>query len=78
MNSVAELVAQFQRRLVYFRQLSHILGAMSLVVTVLLIGTLLTITVNERLGEIATLARHRREPRHGRAPGAGRGHRRSP
>jgi putative ABC transport system permease protein len=28
---------------------------MSLIVTVLLIGTLLTITVNERLGEIATL-----------------------
>ena len=31
------------------------LGGMSLVVTVLLVGTLLTITVNERLGEIATL-----------------------
>ena len=41
--------------LVYFRQLSYILGSMSLIVTVLLIGTLLTITVNERLGEIATL-----------------------
>jgi putative ABC transport system permease protein len=54
-NSVADLVRQFKQRLVYFRQLSYILGSMSLVVTVLLIATLLTITVNERLGEIATL-----------------------
>ena len=54
-NSVADLVAHFRARLVYFRQLSYILGSMSLIVTVLLIGTLLTITVNERLGEIATL-----------------------
>lgn len=54
-NSVAELVAHFRERLVYFRQLSYILGSMSLIVAVLLIGTLLTITVNERLGEIATL-----------------------
>lgn len=62
-NSVVELVAQARRRLAYFTQLSHVLGAMSLIVTVLLIGTLLTITVNERLGEIATL----------RAIGIGRG-----
>lgn len=54
-NSVADLVVQAKRRLVYFTQLSYVLGAMSLVVVVLLIGTLLTITVNERLGEIATL-----------------------
>jgi putative ABC transport system permease protein len=54
-NSVAQLVARFRDRLVYFRQLSFILGSMSLVVAVLLIATLLTITVNERLGEIATL-----------------------
>ena len=54
-NSVADLVAHFRERLVYFRQLSYILGSMSLVVTVLLVATLLTITVNERLGEIATL-----------------------
>lgn len=53
--SVADLVDVFKRRLVYFRQLSYILGTMSLIVTVLLITTLLTITVNERLGEIATL-----------------------
>jgi putative ABC transport system permease protein len=54
-NSVADLVRHFRQRLVYFRQLAYILGSMSLIVTVLLIGTLLTITVNERLGEIATL-----------------------
>ena len=54
-NNVADLVAHFRERLVYFRQLSYILGSMSLIVTVLLIATLLTITVNERLGEIATL-----------------------
>jgi putative ABC transport system permease protein len=54
-NSVADLVIQFKRRLVYFRQLSYILGSMSVIVTVLLIATLMTITVHERLGEIATL-----------------------
>ena len=54
-NSVVDLVRRFRQRLVYFRQLSLILGSMSLIVTVLLVGTLLTITVNERLGEIATL-----------------------
>jgi putative ABC transport system permease protein len=54
-NSVADLVAQFRGRLVYFRQLSLILGTISLFVTVLLVSTLMTITVNERLGEIATL-----------------------
>ncbi len=62
-NSVAELVAHFRQRLVYFRQLSYILGTISLGVTVLLVATLMTITVNERLGEIATL----------RAIGIGRG-----
>jgi putative ABC transport system permease protein len=54
-NSVADLVVQFRQRMLYFRQLSYILGTVSLVVTVLLIATLLTITVSERLGEIATL-----------------------
>ena len=54
-SSVADLVVQAKRRLVYFTQLSYVLGGMSLVVAVLLVGTLLTITVNERLGEIATL-----------------------
>ena len=54
-SSVADLVRYFKQRLVYFRQLSYILGTISLIVTVLLVATLLTITVNERLGEIATL-----------------------
>ncbi|HUF35297.1 MAG TPA: FtsX-like permease family protein [Gemmatimonadales bacterium] len=54
-NSVADLVVHAKQRLIYFTQLSYILGSMSLIVAVLLIGTLLTITVNERLGEIATL-----------------------
>lgn len=54
-NSVADLVAAFRIRMLYFRQLSYILGTVSLLVTVLLVATLLTITVNERLGEIVTL-----------------------
>ncbi len=54
-NSVADLVSGFRARLVYFRQVAFILGTISLVVTVLLVGTLLTITVHERLAEIATL-----------------------
>lgn len=62
-SSIADLVRYFRQRLVYFRQLSYILGSVSLIVTVLLVATLLTITVNERLGEIATL----------RAIGIGRG-----
>jgi len=54
-NSVAALVSRFRERLVYFRQLSYILGSISLIITVLLVSVLMTITVNERLGEIATL-----------------------
>jgi putative ABC transport system permease protein len=54
-NSVTDLVGQFRERISYFRQVSVILGTISLAVTVLLISTILTITVNERLGEIATL-----------------------
>lgn len=54
-NSAGDMVAHFRERLVYFRQLSYILGSISLGVTVLLVATLMTITVNERLGEIATL-----------------------
>jgi putative ABC transport system permease protein len=54
-NSVTDLVIQFRKRLVYFRQLSYILSSVSLTVTVLLVATILTITVTGRLGEIATL-----------------------
>lgn len=53
--TVTDLVAQFRERISYFRQVSAILGTISLAVTVLLVSTILTITVNERLGEIATL-----------------------
>ena len=54
-NSVGDMVAHFRERMVYFHQLALILGSISLVVTLLLVSTLLTITVNERMGEIATL-----------------------
>jgi putative ABC transport system permease protein len=54
-NSIEDLVAAFRVRMLYFRQLSYILCTGSLLVTVLLVATLLTITVNERLGEIVTL-----------------------
>lgn len=54
-SGVADLVRQFRERISYFQQVSAILGTISLVVTVLLVATILTITVNERLGEIATL-----------------------
>jgi putative ABC transport system permease protein len=54
-NSVAALVVHFRKRLAYFQQLSLILATISLVVGVLLIGTILTITVTERLGEFAVL-----------------------
>jgi putative ABC transport system permease protein len=54
-NSVGDLVAHFRERMLYFHQLALILGSISLIVTLLLVSTLLTITVNERLGEIATL-----------------------
>ena len=54
-NSVTDMVRHFRERLVYFRQLSYILGTISLIVTILLVATLMTITVNERLGEIVTL-----------------------
>lgn len=54
-NSVEALVERFRARLVYFRQLALILATISLVVAVLLVGTILTIAVNERLGEIAVL-----------------------
>lgn len=55
---------QVDERLTYFRQLSLILGIVSLVVGFLLVTTLVTVSVNERLGEIVVLraigvARHR-------------------
>jgi putative ABC transport system permease protein len=46
---------QVERRLSYFRQLALILGAISLVIGFLLVATLVTVSVNERVGEIAVL-----------------------
>jgi putative ABC transport system permease protein len=61
--STRELMAEMDRRLLYFQQLATILGSVALVVTALLVSTIITIGVRERFGEIATL----------RAMGVGRG-----
>jgi putative ABC transport system permease protein len=53
--STAELMAEMDRRLLYFQQLATILGSVALVVTALLVSTIITIGVRERFGEIATL-----------------------
>jgi putative ABC transport system permease protein len=53
--STVELMAAMDERLAYFRQLSTILGAIALGVAALLVGTIITIGVRERFGEIATL-----------------------
>ena len=53
--SVGQLVDRAARRLSYFRQLAAILGTVSLVVTTLLIGTIMAISINDRYGTIAAL-----------------------
>jgi putative ABC transport system permease protein len=53
--STATALAQVEQRLSYFRQLAFILGAISLAIGVLLVTTLVTVSVNERVGEIAVL-----------------------
>ena len=53
--STATALAQVEQRLSYFRQLAFILGAISLGVGFLLVSTLVTVSVNERVGEIAVL-----------------------
>lgn len=53
--STATAMAQVEQRLSYFRQLAFILGAISLGVGFLLVSTLVTVSVNERVGEIAVL-----------------------
>ena len=57
-------IASVDERLSYFRQLSAVLGSLSLLVGFLLVTTIVTVSVNERLGEIAVL----------RALGVSRGH----
>ena len=53
--SVATAIAQVDQRLSYFRQLALILGSVSLLVGFLLVTTLVTVSVNERSGEIAVM-----------------------
>jgi putative ABC transport system permease protein len=53
--STAGAVAEAERRLSYFRQLAFILGAVSLIVGFLLVTTIVTVGVNERVGEIAVM-----------------------
>jgi putative ABC transport system permease protein len=53
--SVGQLVERAAQRLSYFRQLAVILGTVSLIVTTLLIGTIMAISINDRYGTIAAL-----------------------
>lgn len=53
--STAGAVAEAEKRLSYFRQLAFILGAVSLAVGFLLVTTIVTVSVNERIGEIAVM-----------------------
>jgi ABC-type lipoprotein release transport system permease subunit len=59
-----EVVEQFNRNgFAYFRQISFVLSSLTMVFAFMLVATLLTVSVNQRLGEIAAL----------RAIGIGRG-----
>lgn len=51
--STREALARVDERLAYFRQMALILGAVSLLVGFLLVTTLVTVSVNQRVGEIA-------------------------
>jgi putative ABC transport system permease protein len=53
--STSQALAAVEGRLSYFRQLAFILASVSLVVGFLLVTTIVTVGVNERLGEIAVL-----------------------
>jgi putative ABC transport system permease protein len=53
--STETAIQQVEQRLSYFRQLAFILGSVSLAVGFLLVTTLVTVSVNERLGEFAVL-----------------------
>ncbi len=53
--SIETAMQQVDERLSYFRQLAVILGAVSLGVGFLLVTTLVTVSVNERLGEIIVM-----------------------
>jgi putative ABC transport system permease protein len=51
--STREALARVDERLSYFRQMALILGGVSLLVGFLLVTTLVTVSVNQRIGEIA-------------------------
>jgi putative ABC transport system permease protein len=53
--STETALAQVDQRLSYFRQLALILGTVSLLVGFLLVTTLVTVSVNERVGEITVM-----------------------
>jgi putative ABC transport system permease protein len=53
--SIATALEQVDQRLSYFRQLAFILGTVSLFVGFLLVTTLVTVSVNERIGEITVM-----------------------
>jgi putative ABC transport system permease protein len=53
--STTTALAQVDQRLSYFRQLAVILGSVSLFVGFLLVTTLVTVSVNERIGEITVM-----------------------
>jgi putative ABC transport system permease protein len=53
--SIESAMRQVDERLSYFRQLAVILGAVSLTVGFLLVTTIVTVSVNERLGEIVVM-----------------------
>jgi putative ABC transport system permease protein len=51
--STREALIRVDERLAYFRQMAFILGGVSLLVGFLLVTTLVTVSVNQRIGEIA-------------------------
>lgn len=53
--STETAIRQVEERLSYFRQLAFVLGAISLGIGFLLVATLVSLSVNERRGEIAVL-----------------------
>lgn len=53
--STETAVRQIEERLSYFRQLAFVLGAISLGIGFLLVSTLVSLSVNERRGEIAVM-----------------------
>jgi putative ABC transport system permease protein len=53
--SILTALEQVDQRLSYFRQLALILGSVSLFVGFLLVTTLVTVSVNERIGEITVM-----------------------